>query len=41
MFDVPLMGDLWVLAILIGTWALAIWFVAAAFEAVRKVVRGY
>jgi len=41
MFDVALMGDLLMLAVLVGVWAAAILFVALAIDAVRKVARGY
>jgi len=41
MFDPALLGDLLMLGIVLGVWALAVWFVAVAVEAVRKLIRGY
>lgn len=41
MFDAALLGDLLMLAIVVGMWAVAILIIALAFDAVRKVVRGF
>lgn len=41
MFDPALLGDLLMLAIVVGMWAIAILVIALAFDAVRKVVRGF
>jgi len=41
MFDLALLGDLLMLAVVVGVWAAAILFIALAFDAVRKVVRGF
>lgn len=41
MFDPAFLGDLLMLGFVVGIWALAIWFVAVAVEAVRKTIRGY
>ena len=41
MFDPALLGDLLMLAIVVGMWAVAILIIALAFDAVRKVVRGW
>lgn len=41
MFDAALMGDLLMLGILLGVWGVVVLIAALAFEAVRKVVRGW
>lgn len=41
MFDPALLGDLLMLGIVLGIWAVAILVIALAFDAVRKVVRGW
>lgn len=41
MFDPAFLGDLLMLGIVLGIWAIAILVIALAYDAVRKVVRGY
>jgi hypothetical protein len=41
MLDAAILGDLLMVGIVIDVWAVAILVVAMAFDAVRKVIRGY
>lgn len=41
MFDPALLGDLLMLGIVLAVWAVAVLTIAWAFDAVRKVIRGY
>lgn len=41
MFDAAVLGDLLMVGIVIAVWAVAILCTAWAFDAVRKVIRGY
>lgn len=41
MFDAAIMGDLLMLGVLLGVWGVVVLVAAWAYDAVRKVVRGY
>lgn len=41
MFDAAILGDVLMLGILVAVWGVAVLVVAWAFDAVRKVWRGY
>jgi hypothetical protein len=41
MFDAAVLGDILMLGILVAVWGVAILCTAWAYDAVRKVIRGY